>query len=152
MLSKFTANHSHDCWINNSNSIDRKLIILLLAVPFPPPNDVHLAMATPNQLTFQWSEVQISCSILSYHFEAFNCGLCSDTTLTDTMVNCTGNYTQILNNQAQCSFAVESVSCDGNAGDFSPAVNVVLSDVNHGTDANTQRQQCSNLTEGSEML
>lgn len=80
-------------------------------------------------------------------------GQCPDTTSnTMHMVICTGNYTHILNNRAQCLFAVQTVAfyCDATAGNLSPAVNVVLSVVSHGSGAITQSEQCFNSTQGLE--
>ena len=101
----------------------RTLTIFNTALP-PPPNDVHIIEESPssNYIIFNWSEVSSSCPGLFYRTNILpqNCIKCPiiEHVTPNTTVTCT-NYTEPTDNYSQCTFAVQTVICDGIAGNFS---------------------------------
>lgn len=92
----------------------------------PSPNDVNLIEESPssNYITFNWSEVTSSCPGLFYRTNIIsqNCHsiiICPIIKTPDTTVTCTMSYVTDPNNFSSCEFAVQTVVCDGIAGDFS---------------------------------
>lgn len=101
--------------------------MFLCIEPFPPPTDFQLMEANHTHLSFNWTQVSLNCQSLQY-IVASNCGECPSTT--DNKVTCTGNYTQLINTDSQCSFTVQTVVCnDSIVGDISTAINVTMTEL-----------------------
>ena len=94
---------------------------MLFIAPYPPPNDGHLAEATPEQLMFQWSPIDPNCQIIQYRITAVNCGTCPNTTF-HTSVTCRG----VIADGRLCSFAIQAVVCNNIASNMSLNVQVIL--------------------------
>ena len=101
--------------------------LYLHAVPFPPPIDVQLVEANHTHLSFNWTQVSLNCPSLQYHIVASNCGECPNATRSST-ITCSGNYAQFLSDHP-CSFAVQTVVCNGLVGDASIAFNVTITGI-----------------------
>ena len=105
--------------------------MFLCIEPFPPLTDFQLMEANHTHLSFNWTQVSLNCPSLQY-IVASNCGNCPSTT--NNKVTCTGNYTQLINTDCQCSFTVQTVVCnDSIVGDISTAINVTKSETCTGT-------------------
>ena len=81
---------------------------------------------------------------MNYNIEASNCGECPNTTISN-MVTCSGDYTQLLNDR-QCSFAVQTVVCDGIAGDISTAVKVTMTGSDSGIGSTRNKTSMKSVT------
>ena len=97
------------------------------AVPFLPPNDVHLVKANFSEISFHWSDVSTSCPGIHYRIVASNCGQCPEVT-SKSLVICNGNYSHLING-LQCSFAVQTIICGDIVGDASVPVDVTMDGV-----------------------
>ena len=104
---------------------------LLLIVPYPPPNDIQLVEANPNQLTFQWSPVLSDCNAIQYHVIASGCGVCPIATKLTTVL-----CTEISKDGHKCTFAVQTVACNNVTGNRSKTNTVLLQGV---TDYNSAK-------------
>ena len=84
--------------------------------PFPPPTDVSVnitdELTGPIKLTFKWSPLVPDCPSIRYITE-FDCGSCPNTT-TNTEVVCT----DIVIDNAQCTFTVLTQICDSITGNI----------------------------------
>ena len=89
--------------------------------PVPPPERITLSLDHPNWLIFSWSEVITGCEALHYKIVASNCGSCPATTVHTTVV-----CTNIPINSNICTFAIQTVVCDGLAGNVSDPIHVLL--------------------------
>ena len=49
-----------------------------------PPSDVQIIAANPTELVFGWIPPSLSCPSLSYFVDAKNCGVCQNSTTTNT--------------------------------------------------------------------
>ena len=91
--------------------------------PLPPPLNVQLIRATPEELTFNWSSVEPSCSTLQYRIES-NCGICTTNSQLTASATCSIEMSTITDNV--CKFSVKSVVCNDITGSMSVPVNVSL--------------------------
>ena len=76
----------------------------------PPPNKIHLAQVTKNALTFQWDPVQFICSYMQYKVNTEGCGVCPNTTLSES-VTCAVNDI-LTNSNSVCTLFVETMVCE----------------------------------------
>lgn len=98
-------------------------ITLFSKVSYPPPSNVRLVAATPEQLTFRWNPVAPYCAAIHYNILAHNCGICPSTTPHNTVV-C--HRMEGFDNMT-CSFIVQNVrTCDEINGTTSIPVIVFL--------------------------
>ena len=86
------------------------LLTLPNAVPFPPPDEISLALINfgLKEITFSWSPVAPDCH---YNILASNCGSCPTTT-NHTNVTCT----YLPSDVSVCTLALETVLCGNIAG------------------------------------
>ena len=86
------------------------------------PDGVTLTDARPDQLIFNWSQIDPSCSAVQYQ-NTSDCGRCSLATPTSTLANC---YDLQLSTTARnCTFSVSSEIC-GFTGPSSNPITVTL--------------------------
>ena len=87
------------------------------AVPFPPPDEISLALVNfgRKEITFSWSPVAPDCPyIIYYNILASNCGSCPTT----TNVTCT----DLPDDDSMCSFAIQTVVCGNITGNWSKSL------------------------------
>ena len=89
--------------------------------PVPPPNEITLSLDHPGWLIFSWDEVVTGCEVVQYRIVASNCGSCPATTAYTTVV-----CTNIPKNSDICTFAVQTIVCDGVTGNVSDPVHALL--------------------------
>ena len=87
------------------------------------PGEVTLTDARPDQLIFNWSQIDPNCSAVQYQYTS-NCGSCSLATPTSTLASC---YDLQLSTTAigNCTFSVRSKIC-GFTGPSSNPITVTL--------------------------
>jgi hypothetical protein len=90
--------------------------------PVPPPDRITLSLDHSGWLVFSWNEVVTTCEIVHYRIIASNCGRCPTTTIHLTAV-CTNVPT---NSNNMCTFAVQTLVCDGVAGNVSDPLLALL--------------------------
>ena len=101
------------------------------SVPFPPPTDVHLISASPEELVFSWTPPSQNCSSLSYTIITDNCGDCP--IYTNNIIITCRNFAL----SSVCTLAVSTITCgDLTFGDLSnPAITnltgIIMSIHNH---------------------
>ena len=101
---------------------------MLIAAPYSPPANVHLAEVSPAGLLFAWNHDQTkNCPSLRYNVnQSENCGECLNTT-DGTSVNCS-DFT-VSSSVTLCTFAVQTVICNNGGtlfGIFSDSITVNL--------------------------
>ena len=87
-----------------------------------PPNTQSIsnaAIISLRQLTFSWSPVAPDCPAVHYNILASNCGSCPTTT-NHTNVTCT----DVLTDNNECNFAVETVVCGNITSNFSNPISI----------------------------
>ena len=96
----------------------------MLIDPLPPPMNVQLHGITSEQLTFNWTSVDSSCSRRLSHYRAVSdCGTCPNRVdKMATSATCSIAFTDVV----LCSFSIQSVICANLAGNLSPPLNVTL--------------------------
>jgi DUF4097 and DUF4098 domain-containing protein YvlB len=90
----------------------------------PPPDNVHLAQARKNALTFQW-EPGVCPASTGYKVNATNCGVCPNTTLS-TSLTCVVSSVFTSKKSTFCSLSVETTVCGINTGNRSSTVTAIL--------------------------
>ena len=67
------------------NFIERIIIkqksLVIMAIPHPPPTNIHIEGNNPHQITFVWDEVAVQCSSRQYIITTINCGVCPNITI-----------------------------------------------------------------------
>ena len=89
--------------------------------PAPPPDRIILSLDHPGWLIFSWNEVITGCEAVQYRIVASNCGRCPTTTAHTTAV-----CTDIPANSNICTFAIQTIVCDGVAGNVSDPIHARL--------------------------
>jgi hypothetical protein len=109
-----TINGTIECI--HDNFIERTIInqksLIISAIPYPPPTNIHIESNDSHQITFAWDKVTVQCSSLQYIITAINCGVCPNTTA-DKNVTCDiqshiSTRTKLNNT---CLFAVQTEIC-----------------------------------------
>ena len=98
------------------NFIERTIInqksLVVMAIPYPPPTNIHIESNDSHQITFAWDEVTVQCSSLQYIITAINCGVCPNTTADKNITCDTQSHIsprKEFNNT--CLFAVQTEIC-----------------------------------------
>lgn len=89
--------------------------------PFTPPNDIRLVDVQPQQVTFNWTAVDMLCQMVVYKIFSFNCGRCPPESAS-TSVTCT----DVIASGRVCTFNVQPVVCGNITGNLSNPVSVIL--------------------------
>jgi hypothetical protein len=125
-------NRTIECTYDNFIAIERTIInqksLMISAIPYPPPTNVHIESKDSHQITFAWDEVTVQCSSLQYIITAINCGVCPNTTA-DKNVTCNtqSDISQRTKLNNTCLFAVQTEICGHLRGRRSEHVRVHFS-------------------------
>jgi hypothetical protein len=81
-----------------------------------PPPTITLSEINTDQLTFTWDSISTNISGVQYFVSASNCGVCPNTTYSNS-VRC--NFINIISNLHECSLTIVTVVCGriGSASD-----------------------------------
>ena len=99
--------------VNGTSITIAEIPLVITAIPYPPPSDVHVESIDSHHITFAWDEAPVQCSCLQYIITAINCGVCPNTTI-DKNIKCDiqshiSPHTAEFNNT--CLFAVQTEIC-----------------------------------------
>ena len=120
-------NGTIECIHNNFmeiTTVSQKSLIIT-AIPYPPPTNIHIKSNDSHQITFTWDEVTVlvQCSPLQYIITAINCGVCPSTT-TDKNITCDMQSHISPHIKYDCLFAVQTEICGYLRGERSEYVTV----------------------------
>ena len=121
----------------HDNFIERTIInqksLVIMAIPYPSPTNIHIESNDPHQITFIWDEVPVQCSSLQYIITAINCGVCPNTTA-DRNITC--DMQSHISPRAEfnntCLFAVQTEICGYLRGERSEYVTMHIDTSAHG--------------------
>ena len=119
--------------IGTSTTIIGQISLVVTAIPYPPPTNIHIESNDPHQITFAWDEVPVQCSSLQYIITAINCGVCPNTTA-DRNVTCDmqSHISPRTKFNNTCLFAVQTEICGHLRGERSEYVTVYTDVTAHG--------------------
>ena len=99
-------------------------MLICFAEPYSPPDDIQLIGIASDGLTFNWtSEVDPTCSEISYRVITTGCGNCPRST-NSTMIVCSG--IELFGDTQICSLRAQSVVCGDIISNFSDPLSVYL--------------------------
>ena len=107
--------------------------LIITAIPYPPPTNIHIESNDSHQITFAWDEVTVQCSSLQYIITAINCGVCPNTTV-DKNITCDmqSHISPHIKFNNTCLFAVQTEICGYLRGERSEYVTVHIDVGTHG--------------------
>ena len=96
---------------------------------FPPPT-ITLSEINTDQLTFTWNSIYANLSGVQYFVSTSNCGVCPNTTYSNS-VRC--NSINITSNLHECSLTILTMVCGRNGSGSDPFIVTIKGQLNNST-------------------